>query len=87
MLGRESGISDSSHEEPLHQCVCAGEHASHLRADVGVHEGGHGACVQKVCDVAEGHRTEHLSSHSSVDNSPVAPDVLPNISRTPFSNL
>lgn len=42
MLGRESGISDSSHEEPLPQCVCAGEHASHLRADVGVHEGGHG---------------------------------------------
>lgn len=45
-----------------------------------------GACVQKVCDVAEGHRTGHLSPHSRVGDSPVASDVFPDISRTPFSN-
>lgn len=45
------------------------------------------ACVQKVCDMVEEHRTENLRSNSSFDNSPMALDILPNVSGTQFSNL
>lgn len=54
-------------------CVCTGAYMD--------------ACVQKVCDMVEEHRTENLSSNSSFDHSPMALDILPNFSGTQFSNL
>lgn len=84
--GLESGIPDCSHEVLSHQ-VCGYVDTRHTYVLMCVHGVYTDACVQKVCDMVEQHRTKTLSSDPSFDKSPMALEILSNFSGTRFSSL